>query len=230
MSTHVCTVLVARPEPEATELEQVLIQAGYAVVKQPLLQIQFLEYAESDLADHLIFVSKNAVRGFRHWSQCEGKAIFAMGPGTAELIADQGFASIFPKNAAGRGEFLMLPELNHLEGQRFTLVCGQDGSAELLLKLQARGASVKRLFVYQAQRCVLSPAERQRFQQHYDAVIVTSLEALRYACDLGLPSENRVSILSENMLKYAREYGFKHFLQLNVASHAEILEKIKDMQ
>ncbi|MCX7122945.1 MAG: uroporphyrinogen-III synthase [Gammaproteobacteria bacterium] len=221
-------ILVTRPEPEASELANALIDAGHQVVHLPLIQIQFLEWASPPLSQNLIFVSKNAVRGFLRQSMAlKGKKIFAMGPGSADLLQAQADEVIYPKSAGGSAVFLDLPELQEVKGQHFTVVSASLGREEIMEGLLARGAQVSRLGVYAATRTLLDQHQKALLREHYDLAIITSLDALRYACEQGLSREIKISILSGNMLKYAEAYGVRNFLKLNLGSHAEILAKIR---
>ncbi len=225
-------ILITRPEPEATALCQAIEALGHEGVCLPLLEIQFLDWTCPDAWNEIegvIFVSKNAVRGFGARASLQEKLLFAVGPGTAALLQDQGFSVIYPKHAGGSEALLKLPSLQTLPLKRVAVVKGNAGRVEIEAHLRARGLQVETLCVYQVRRAVLNVAQQRLFKRSYDLVIVTSLDALRYACELGLSPHQVVSILSPNMLKYALAQGLMRFFHLTLGSNEEILSKIKDM-
>ncbi len=206
-------ILITRPEPDASILAKNLIEAGHEVVNLPLLQITLQAQEIVNQGQQFIFVSKNAVRGMRNLAELKDRPVFAMGPGTAELLESAGLEAIYPHTLEGSQAFLQLPALQQIEGQRFTIICGSAARPELSAGLIARGALVDSVSVYVSQRQILSPAQQQLVQAEYDLVIVTSLEALRYACELGIRRDASISVLSENMLKCAQDYGFSRILK-----------------
>ncbi len=224
-------ILITRPEPEASVLAHSLRAEGHEVVVLPLLQIQLLAKSEVPvLGEKLIFVSKNAVCGFQYWALCQGKTLFAMGPGTAGLLRERGLEVVYPQTAGGTEALLSMPDLQDLRGQKWTVIAGRPGRPDLQLALQARGAEVHCHEVYVTRRIPLDAGQRQQLQDQYDLVIITSLDALRYACESGLRSDLKISILSQNMLKYAESHGFQQFLKLDLGDQAEICIKIKESQ
>ena len=203
-------ILVTRPEPEATELARTLSEAGHQVVKLPLLQIELLEVSLPVLSQNLIFVSKNAVRGFfKNAGDAKGKTLFAVGPGTANLLQAKGFTVLYPDSTEGSKALLALPALQNVQDQTFILVSGTNGREDISEGLCARGAQVERCCVYTSTRIPLDDAQITLLRAPYDQVIITSLDALRYACECGISAESTILVMSSAMLAYARGSGLE---------------------
>ncbi len=219
-------ILITRPEPEASRLAHALTQAGHEVVNLPLLNIE-VQAGELDLAHRdFIFVSKNAVRGVKNLAGLQGKTVFAVGPGTARLLLNEGIEVIYPQTAGGAEALLALPELQQVQGRHFIVVCGDQARTEIAETLTRRGAQVEAVCVYTSHRQLLSPAQRLLLQQPYDLVVMTSLDALRYAIECGISPHAQLTLLSQNMLQCAQDYGFMRFVKLQYANEAEILYSI----
>lgn len=152
-----------------------LRQAGAEVVICPLLEIVGHDPDASarnreiamglDLYDHVIFVSRNAVRfGMpaidRYWPQLPlNLAIYSVGQATAAELANWDIQPVVPDTQTSEG-LLALPALDAVAGQRFLIVRGVGGRAMLGETLATRGALVDYLEVYE--RLQSSPDEAVR--------------------------------------------------------------------
>jgi uroporphyrinogen-III synthase len=260
-------ILVTRPEPEATLLATALHRAGHEVVVAPLFDIILLDSSALRAAflvqsaalkrnKRLIFVSKNAVRGFvKSFKEgirldprvreddtdvreddtdivddATGFAVdttaFAVGPGTAQLLESYGIHAIAPSSAEGSEALLALPELQCVSGQHFVVVAGKEGRQKIHTILRERGATVENLIVYAAEPRNLSSSEHEAFKAEYDLAIITSPRALERAVVLGLKPSTRLSVLSENMLNLALQFGFSSFLRLSTGEVADIMTQV----
>jgi uroporphyrinogen-III synthase len=149
-----------------------LRQAGADVVICPLLEIIGHDPDASprnrkkamglDLYDHVIFVSRNAVRfGMpaidRYWPQLPlGLTVYAVGHATAAELASWGIQPVVPDTHASEG-LLALPALGAVVGQRILIVRGVGGRAMLGETLATRGALVDYFEVYERRQ--ISPDE-----------------------------------------------------------------------
>lgn len=152
-----------------------LRQAGAEPVICPLLEIVEHDPDASarnrdkamglDLYDHVIFVSRNAVRfGMRaidrYWPQLPlNLAIYAVGHATADELCNWGVQPVVPDIQASEG-LLALPALDAVAGQRILIVRGVGGRATLGETLATRGALVDYLEVYERRQ--ISPDEAVR--------------------------------------------------------------------
>ena len=157
-------VLVTRPAAQAEPLCQQLANAGATVWRLPAMNIEALGHAAGHRAavgplDHyrrIIFVSANAVTHGAfllealRTSSGPAPEILAIGPATAQVLADAGHT------------VLAATELQQVQGERILIVRGEGGREHLAQSLQARGAKVHYADVY---RRVLPPTTALLIEQ-----------------------------------------------------------------
>ena len=249
------TVLVTRPAGQAEGLCRLIAAAGGEPVTAPLLEIAPCAEPAGALAalhhpdgwDWLIFVSANAVRGAvaLGWNGGGPARIAAIGEATAAallkagvrvdlepcppfnseaLLADPRFTLGLrsPKNAAG--------------GQRILIVRGQGGREHLANVLQQRGATTAYAEVYRRQ-----PATGETFapyltgwsERRYDAVIITSGEALSHLDDLlraaGLDAAPKPAlvVLGERLAGLARRLRWPLVSTADRADDAALIQALQ---
>lgn len=166
-------VLVTRPLAQNKGLVDALTAAGFCPVIFPLLairgfhpgtpnsfpiiQAQVLRLAEFD---KLIFISTNAANLAcewfdAYWPQLPKQTWLAIGQATAQALRQQdllGLPNVISNNIGMNSESLLsLPQLqgSEIEDQRVLIVRGVGGRETLKQTLQARGASVEYLELYQ---------------------------------------------------------------------------------
>ncbi len=173
------TVLVTRPAHQAAALAQGIAAAGGSAYLFPALAVEAVEasrmtaaLAQLALADSVIFISPNAVRfgmaAIRAATDLPaGAKRFALGPGTARALAEQGVAGVIapdgtpppadagtlagphPSATAYDSEALLaLPPLQAVAGTHIVIVRGVGGRSLLADTLGARGATVHYLECY----------------------------------------------------------------------------------
>ncbi|MBP8220683.1 MAG: uroporphyrinogen-III synthase, partial [Aeromonadaceae bacterium] len=145
------TVLILRPEPQASTLAERLREAGYQAVVTPLLQIQpgrQLAQLASALPRHdlLIAVSSHAVEQATAWLTVQGLAwpqlpTLAVGATTAASWQESGVQPQVPQDERSEG-LLALPALNEVQGKQILILRGDGGREFLAEQLRARGALV----------------------------------------------------------------------------------------
>ena len=124
---------IARPEPEADALVQRLTTLGIAAQATPGICIEPLEVDHRvimalDQFDTLIVVSKPAARRLideidHYWPQLPvGIDCIAVGPGTAQILRDYGFAPRVPQQADSDGVLALTQQAN-----RVLLAAGEGG-------------------------------------------------------------------------------------------------------
>ena len=227
------TIWVTRPAAQAEPLCAMVLARGGKAVKLPTLVIK---PAPPDLsaaravrllaqAELVIFISRNAVvEAHRLLSSqlpdaLQSKTVLAVGQATAAALAQLGTACIQAGPGGDATEALLrLPALAaaRIKGKRALLARGTGGRETLRERLQARGAMLDYLEVYQRIRPDISQADMTKFwhDQPPDAIVVTSLAGLDNLVALT-PAESRAQlrqtalvVMSERIRQHAGGAGF----------------------
>jgi uroporphyrinogen-III synthase len=221
------TVLVTRPAHQAAALAQAIRAAGGEAFEFPALAIAAVPLealggalAQLAAADIVIFISPNAAQFGMAAIRAAGALsasprIFAVGPGTARVLAEQGVADIVTPVGQDSEALLALPQLQDVAGRRVVIVRGEGGRALLADTLAARGAAVSFLECYRRVRPVADAAPLlARWQAGgIDAVTVTSAETLHNLAALlgegSAPLLARTPLFAphEKIAEAARRFG-----------------------
>ena len=189
------TVLILRPEPQASTLAERLREAGHQAVVTPLLQIypgRQLAQLASALSRHdlLIAVSSHAVEQASAWLTAHGLAwpqmpTLAVGATTAASWQESGVQPQVPQDARSEG-LLALPALSEVQGKRVLILRGDGGREFLAEQLRARGALVDYCECYRRHWLTLDGATlcTQWRTAGVDSVIISSGEILRRLLEL----------------------------------------------
>lgn len=211
-------ILVTRPPARAQRLIDGIRYLGGEAICLPLLAIRPVQPDSlPDLAntDLLLFVSATAVE---YALPCLGRLpdnmrLGAIGQGTATQLQRAGLQpSLVPARADSEG-LLALTELQDVSGQRVVIVRGRGGRETLASGLQARGARVSYLEVYE-RYCPVWQADDIAKALQADIITVTSGEAVDNLAQLArLPGGE--ALWSKPLLAYhvriaahAQELGF----------------------
>ena len=226
----ITSVLVTRPEAQAAELIDVLTLAGLAVWHLPTIKIQALPEVQeqTEIAlnleryDKVFCLSSNAAKCAMsllegYWPQWpQPQTWYAIGRATAKVLEQALVTAQCPEQYDSEG-LLNLPELQSVSGQRCLICSGEGGRTLLADTLQARGAQVTKLPLYQ--RLPLSydidELTTELKAKQIDAVVVTSVEILQHLVSIF---GSRAVILKPLLLvvpssrveKRAKELGFTH--------------------
>lgn len=155
-------ILICRPEPEASRLAQCFREAGAVPRVLPLIEREPLPETPErrtlilslDHYTHIITVSPYAARLFLDevdtwWPQIPtGIRWYAVGAGTAAVLAEQGLSPRRPTQGWTSEALLDLPSLARIDGERVLLARGEDGRELIRETLEARGAQVTALPLY----------------------------------------------------------------------------------
>ncbi|MEX2326735.1 MAG: uroporphyrinogen-III synthase [Pseudomonadales bacterium] len=176
-----------------------------------------------DHYDHLVFISRNAVRlGMaaidQYWPQLPMKlAFYAVGQATARELGNWDLQPVLPDEATSEG-LLALPALTDVAGQRVLIVRGVGGRPTLVDTLTERGALVDYLEVYERRSMVPGAAARRELMAFDGAVVlIYSGETLAaFSAALGAASGNarairaRIALVvpSKRIEDLARDAGF----------------------
>src|SRR4051812_10637191 len=89
-------ILVTRPQEDGEETTALLAQMGHQALLAPLLFTHFLECPAPDLSgvQAMLATSANGVRAFTRLSPRRDLPLFAVGPQTALVARDAGFAHV----------------------------------------------------------------------------------------------------------------------------------------
>ena len=225
------TVLVTRPAHQAAALVQLIEDAGGTAVGFPALAVEAVEdshlaatLAQLADADIAIFISPNAAQFGMKAIQAAGglpPAVesFALGPGTARALAEQGVSATVPDGQDSEA-LLMLPRLHDVAGKRVVIVRGVGGRPLLADTLSARGAQVHYLECYRRVRPQTDAAPLlARWQAGgVDAVTIASAETLHNLATLlgetGAPLLTITPLFAphEKIAAAARRFGIAHVI------------------
>ena len=223
------TVLVTRPVHQAATLAQMVKAAGGEAFVFPALAIEAvaaerladsLEYLAG--ADIAIFISPNAAQfgmaAIRARGGLPALQIFAVGPGTARVLAAEGVEGVITPDGQDSEALLALPQMQAVAGRRVVIVRGAGGRPLVADTLRARGADVQFLECYR-RTCPHADAAPllARWQAGgIDAVTVASAETLHnLAVLLGEPGASLLTatplfVPHEKIAEAARRFGIAH--------------------
>lgn len=155
-------ILICRPEPEAGRLARVFESAGAEVRILPLIDREPLPETpekrttilDLDQFTHVIAVSPYAARRLLEeidnwWPQIPmGIRWYAVGAGTAAVLAEHGLSVRRPANGWTSEALLELPSLRQPVEERVLIARGEDGRELIRQTLESRGARVTVLPLY----------------------------------------------------------------------------------
>jgi uroporphyrinogen-III synthase len=222
-------VVVTRPAHQATHFQQQLEQAGASVLLFPVMAVQAhanTAPAQAILAklatyDTVIFISSNAVTfglallDAQQQQVLQQLTLGAIGKKTANTLRDYGFdAQLVPENGFSSEDFLAMPAVEQLSGQRILIFRGAGGRELLAETLHQRGATVDYADVYQR---ICPKQDAGRLKQHHecqqlDIIAITSSEGLLNLLAL-LDNPDWIKAVpllvgSQRMVATARQAGF----------------------
>ena len=240
------SVLVTRPSGQAEVLGQALEAAGLTVSYAPMLAIepyatlsadQEATLLSLDQAQHIIFVSQNAIRcGMpwiqRAWTQPPSQARwYAVGKASALALARYGIDAEIPLNDMTSEGLLALPALSQVADQRVVIIKGEGGRTRLRRTLQARNARVDELETYRRRRPQYAPGELSDLMQQHavDCILISSGEGLdNMVLLLGVAGLKQAQALTlvvpgERVAEAARLAGFSRIVVADNATDDAML-------
>ena len=155
------TVLITRPDADAGPLAAALAASGIAVVREPLLLIDFLPGPPLVLAgvQAILATSANGVRALGLRTDCRMLPLFAVGDATAREARGLGFATV--ESASGDVAALAKLVCARLDPAHGALLhaAGTALAGDLAAGLTAAGFACRREVLYRARTAeTLSPA------------------------------------------------------------------------
>lgn len=218
--------LITRPQPECDILCQRLAQAGFAATAAPAIAIEpcaidHRVIMDLDQFDTLIVVSKSAARRLideidAYWPQLPiDQTCIAVGPGTAQILSEYGFAVRVPEQADSEGV------LGLCRGAQRVLLAAGVGGRETIEQGLAH-CQVTRLALYRRAQVPLPASVDSGVLTH---IWVTSADIAAVVADwnLGQP----VWVPSQRVADQARALGLTVQRVLDSAQDDALLAALK---
>ena len=137
-----------------------------------------------------------------------------------------------PQHGAGGKALLQLPVFMNVAHKNILLVCGVQGEGYLASTLQARGATVKHLYVYERQIPNINPEKYIKYfaNQQVSAIVAaafTSIDNFKkiFNAYWQLLSAIPLVVVSKRIKILAQDLGFKHIV-LSPMPHNDAIIKV----
>jgi uroporphyrinogen-III synthase len=246
--TNQLTVLVTRPDPQGSELCELIKEEGdqplhlstidYAAPKHSALFTQAI--ADIGKQDWLVFISPRAVQTSipalrAAWPNLPPNVKFAaVGEGTAQALEAAGYIATYPHAEWGSTGLIELPEFQDIAGKKIAIIRGEGGREILDKTFTARGAIVSHVIAYERIVPVIdvAPYLEMLEQNAINVIIGTSFDGVNHLkLMLGedawpLLKKVTLIVVSERIKRLAHDLGFRTIWVAHNASHLSILEKL----
>ena len=180
----------------------------------------------------IIFISKNAVRYFfagltsAKLNLPDNIIITCIGPGTAELLTNYKMYATYIPQINTSEHLLELANFAKVLNEKILLVKGVGGRATISNELQARGANLTIIDVYERKLPKTDPEIVNAIWQEdaIDIIIYTSKQAMLNAIEI-FPSAAKewlltkpCVVISQRLAEHAENLGFKKIIQTTYAN------------
>ena len=241
-------VLVTRPAHQAEKLSHLIEGAGGVAIRFPTLAIVSVDdpcriqstLSHLDRYQWLVFISANAVSMYSYYTDSDkmeklkSVRIAAIGKATAQALAAAGLpVDLVPETGYNSEALLAMPQMQHVNGQRFLVVRGEGGREELADTLGSRGANVEYLDVYKRTIPGIDGSQVSLLiaQDKLDAITITSGEVLKNLLIMLEENHQRlfnvpVVAVSGRIGQIAADIGFKRIAVAHDHSDAAIFETV----
>lgn len=224
-------ILVCRPEPEASRLARCFSDAGASTRLLPLIDREPLPETPErrtlilniDQYAHIIVVSPYAARLLMAqldtwWPQLPtGIHWYAVGAGTAAVLAEHGLNPHQPARGWTSEALLELPPLSRIDGDRVLLVRAEHGRELIRDTLSARGARISLLPLYRRFNPDYTPEQVRQLLGQFEpeAIVALSGETLDNLIALCAKSDHNLYdrlliVPAERVAEKARAAGFRN--------------------
>ncbi|MBW0148584.1 uroporphyrinogen-III synthase [Marinobacter arenosus] len=224
-------ILICRPEPEAFRLAECFRAAGADARVLPLIEREALPETperrtlilDLDQFTHIITVSPYAARLLLDeldtwWPQVPaGIRWYAVGAGTAAVLAGQGLSIRKPASGWTSEALLALPSLAQVNNERVLLVRGENGRELIRETLEARGARVSVLSLYRRITPAYTPEHINQLLGDFapEAIVTLSGETLNNLIALCANSSHNLYdrlliVPADRVAEQARVAGFEN--------------------
>ena len=243
--------LVTRPQPQANQLAGAIVERQGLAWVMPMMDIIPLPETQNqrdtilnlDQYHKIIITSRPAaIFGLelleRYWPQFPlHLEWFAIGQSTAGEMTEYLIQPTYPQSTdperiADSEALLEMTGLQDIESQKILIIKGQGGRELLPKELQARGAAVATLEVYQRQRPVYPMVEvvKQLESNDINVILCGSGETVTHLAHY-LPEPSRTGAVlivpGERVARHARALGFRQVLNACGASHHAMLSALE---
>ncbi|WP_115720438.1 uroporphyrinogen-III C-methyltransferase [Gallaecimonas mangrovi] len=233
------TVLIIRPDPQASRLAATLDYHKVPYLVSPLLTIT-PEPVPADLTDKLakaqwvIAVSAHAVAGLAK-PLPSGPRFAAVGQATGDALKDAGAKAVLVADPPDSEGLLAQPALAKVQDENIIIAKGNGGRELLADTLRERGANVEEVTLYRREPVLLLPETVLTWQDKgVDCIQVTScslLDALIATTPAHLlPWLQGLTLLlpSARVRQYAEQKGFSKLVLLKDASDEAVVHYLKE--
>lgn len=189
-------IVVTRPAAQAGELEDLLRSYGAVPILVPLIDFravedrEMVELVNAKLAetDWIVFTSSNAIVFFFALLNSrldsglpETAKLACVGPRTQQTLKEFGYEADFvPSRFNSKG---LATEIKVQKGSQILYPSPKVTNPELVQSLQAAGATVTKVAVYETYQVKLSSTDARILQSELDAVTFTSPSVVSSFCD-----------------------------------------------
>ena len=236
-------VLITRPQQQAKPLSDQVNKAGGQAIVFPVVDIVSVppeQWPSLNLSEQtmIIFVSRNAVTNFVSGLTQplpEETVLVAVGTGTADSMRKLGLrVDIQPPQSTGSEGLLAMPEFQQLDEQNVLIVRGNGGRELLADTLNARGANIRYIEVYE--RTLPTPDKSQcQLALTADCVVCTSVggvENLTLLLHDGLMSllAKPLVVVSDRIKHYALSRGFGRVEVADESSDRAVMQQLMELE
>ena len=166
------TILITRPEPQASRFAKDLIATFGPTVStlvSPLMRPEVLVPALPQMPfASVVFTSESGVRAARELKLTLPDMAFCVGDQTAKVAAQAGFTAL---SAKGDADDLFDLLMIHADFQPFLLLQGKETRGNLLERLRARGVNAAQAVIYEQREQPLNAAAVNALTNKGDVIL-----------------------------------------------------------
>ncbi len=226
------SILVCRPENDATKLSEMLNLGGYSSSVLSTLEIKYEKISiDLNAFTDVVFTSKYAVLSFMSQypaSALNNKYIYSIGATTAQHLLQYNIQSEYP-DRFNSIELYKIIANNNLVDRNFAIMSGVSGNNFLVDEVSKQNQCSK----FECYQRVFVNEETlvNNYMDLYDDVdpdiiVVTSLDVFkslnRVFAHISPPINAFITITSAKMLKFANDNGFSRTISLDSISNENI--------
>lgn len=235
------TVLLTRPAHQIANLSKAIEDLGWRCFSVPTIEIifadaQLIQQQCKNLAcDAMIFTSANAVYPILPlWQQMPNAQVFAIGSGTARVLAQNQIQARVPEQEQFTSEGLLnLKFFQAVENRKIIIFTGKNPKQLLAKELKARGAQVTVLEVYE-RKCPNKDLSDFSRGNSPAVIVCSSKESLLNLLAMAKTAvskhwllQQKILTISKEMQLLAEKMGFQESLVAKNAGESSIMEALK---
>lgn len=154
-------LLVTRPREDAEAFAAILKARGHQALVAPLLDLHFLSDGEISLngIQALLASSANGIRGFAARSPERNLPVYVVGPQTAEVARQFGFADVISAEGDSAALIAKVAESTNPANGKLLHAAGAETAGRIKQALEAHGYEVEAVILYEAVPVESLPAD-----------------------------------------------------------------------